>query len=116
MDIYEKARDSGRVRNPAAVPVDFSEAKVVKTDKWLYKALVESKPMQRYLDTLISRARDSMEKIQMKADVALQIEWVIALDNSGSMAMYERNVQETLALVIEFLRKMECRFAVRHFV
>jgi hypothetical protein len=44
---------------------------------------------------------------------ACQLEWLIALDNSGSMSIYERNVCETLALVMEFLRKMECRFAVR---
>jgi hypothetical protein len=29
------------------------------------------------------------------------------------MSIYERSVCETLALVMEFLRKMECRFAVR---
>jgi hypothetical protein len=43
------------------------------------------------------------------------MEWAIALDNSGSMCLHENDVRETLALVIEFLRKIECRFAVARF-
>ncbi len=42
----------------------------------------------------------------------LKMEWVIVLDNSGSMVRHEWSVCETLALVIEFLRKLECQFAV----
>ncbi len=42
----------------------------------------------------------------------LKQEWVIVLDNSGSMVQHERSVCETVALIIEFLRKLECQFAV----
>jgi hypothetical protein len=42
-----------------------------------------------------------------------QVEWAVVIDNSGSMAVFDRTLYETLALVFEFFRKMECRFAVR---
>ena len=73
MDIYEKAKDAGRVHNPAALPMDFSKVEVKKTDKWLYQALVEAKPMQKYLDALITQARVSMEKMQLESPVPLQV-------------------------------------------
>jgi hypothetical protein len=73
MDIYEKAKDTGKMLNPAAVPVDFSKVKVKKTDRWMYQALVEAKPMQKYLDALITQARASMEKMQLESPVPLQV-------------------------------------------
>ena len=48
----------------------------------------------------------------MRLAQSLKMEWVIVVDNSGSMVRHEWSLCETLTLVIEFLRKLECQFAV----
>ena len=64
LDIYDRAKDPGRARNPAAVPVDFSSARVNKPEKWTYDLLVESQPLQQYIQAVVGRARREIEEIQ----------------------------------------------------
>jgi hypothetical protein len=56
-----------------------------------------------------------MEVIQLASSAPLTIEWVVAVDNSGSMSVYTANVCELLALVFEFFCKVEHRFSVATF-
>ncbi len=65
MDVFHRGTDGGRARNPAAVTVDYSQLQVVQQDKWTYQMLVESRPLQQYLDAIVTRARVFMEQLQL---------------------------------------------------
>jgi hypothetical protein len=72
VDIYEKAKSSGRMHNPAAFPVDFHKERI-RTGRWQYQALANAKPMQKFLDALVTQARAGLEKMQLESPVPIKV-------------------------------------------
>eukprot|EP00899_Mesostigma_viride_P017508 jgi/Mesvir1/25759/Mv01936-RA.3 len=101
-----------------AVMGNLSSAKGHKRgDKWTYERLAECRSMQGMINEVLRLYRRQFETLYLRSTLqgALVFEWVILLDNSGSMAPYQAAVQETLVLLLEVLRKLEIHVAVARF-
>lgn len=125
LDLYELLRKAGAGKtsrsNPAALIDTVDEAALraaaqKKDRKWTYKRLADSKTLTKFVQRVTSRFRDSFRDLQdAVGSESHEFEWCVLIDNSGSMSMYQRQVAETLAVVIEVLRKLEIKFAVARF-
>lgn len=53
--------------------------------------------------------RFCLERLYSRTTAQPQFEWAIALDNSGSMGIVEVETKFALVILIEVLRRLECR-------
>lgn len=67
------------------------------------------------IQNLLERFRKRMQLLRDQTQKVHRFEWCVLVDNSGSMGRLDRQVQETLVLLMETLRRMECRFAIGRF-
>lgn len=64
---------------------------------------------------VVSDFRKEFENLYKKTTDHHEFEWCILVDNSGSMGTKASQSAETLVVLIEVLRKLECRFAIGRF-
>jgi hypothetical protein len=90
--------------------VDRSATPQQKAEKWTYQLLTECKP----LCSLIRSTTNELHKIIDKLHNH-QFEWVVLVDNSGSMMSKKNQVFEAITVFVEVLRKLECPFSIVRF-
>ena len=61
----------------------------------------------------VLRGSVALAAAEARADVRLEV--LLLVDNSGSMVLAEQHVYEALVLLVETLRRAECRFAIGRF-
>lgn len=112
-EIIAKAGIQNRVNNPQALvlPEEFKPCKE-KSEKWTYQLLAESKPLMSMAADLVSACRVLLAAHLQNKGKPLDIEWAIVVDNSGSMVRVADECAQTVVILIEALRRVECRFAV----
>ncbi|KAJ1469632.1 hypothetical protein T484DRAFT_1918945 [Baffinella frigidus] len=103
-----RRRGAALVENPK---VQFIEAGD-KVDSWTYQRLVDCAPIAEYINRVLFTIRDTIPKFFQKAKHAYQFEFLICIDNSGSMYNKAKEVHEALVVLIEVMRKLEFRFAI----
>lgn len=108
-----KAGMQNRVTNPQALvlPDEFKPRKE-KHEKWTYQLLAESKAIMSMTAGLVSACRMQLAAHLQNEGRPLNIEWAIVIDNSGSMVRVADECAQTVVILIEALRRLECRFAV----
>lgn len=108
-----KAGVQNRVTNPQALvlPDEFQPRKAPQ-EKWTYQLLAESEALTSMSADLISTCRMLLAVHLENEGKPLNIEWAIVIDNSGSMVRVADECVQTLVILIETLRRLECRFAV----
>eukprot|EP00397_Hematodinium_sp_SG-2012_P000165 GEMP01000165.1.p1 GENE.GEMP01000165.1~~GEMP01000165.1.p1 ORF type:complete len:2228 (+),score=410.75 GEMP01000165.1:779-7462(+) len=114
-DLYKKAKASAKDRTVGMVADALPEKKVTPEHKWTYEMLVESSALSRISALLCEEVRSMFETHYQDTRTAPMFEFCLLFDNSGSMIRLANQVQEALVLLIETLRKLECRFAVARF-
>jgi hypothetical protein len=105
-------RQKRRNAQPVADPVSCRIKPGEKDKKWTYQRLVECEQMTKNIESVLRVMRTSIPEFFQKAKHPYQFEFLVCVDNSGSMASKERFVIEALVVLIEVLRKLEFRFAV----
>jgi len=117
-DFSRLYKDAGSVRRevgPLNIADPVKATPVQKSDKWTFELLIESKPLIKYTHMVLEEFRKSHERIYKKTGVHHRLEWCLLVDNSGSMMTKATQSAEALAVVIQVLRWMECRFAIARF-
>lgn len=83
--------------------------------KYTYQALMETDELTRFTQMVVNDLRVYFERFHEHTLQRQELEWVIMVDNSGSMSSKRTQTAEALLLAIETLRRLECRFAVWRF-
>ena len=91
------------------------QSAVDKDVKWKYQRLAESRPMQQMCRRIVKQFTGIFQTLYEFHKQETVFEWLILVDNSGSMGLKELQVTESLVLMMEVLRKLECRFGVIRF-
>jgi hypothetical protein len=83
--------------------------------KWTYQRLSESEPLEQLTFRLISNVREKFKSHYEASHRFQKFEILLLVDNSGSMSAYEHHLMESLVMLMESLRRLECSFAVARF-
>ena len=86
-----------------------------KQKKWSYQMLLETDALMKYTRQVINDFRGYFKHFHDHSLQRQELEWVIMVDNSGSMHSKKTQTAEALVLAIESLRRLECRFSVWRF-
>lgn len=114
IDFYKKGRKIGDTGGFLADTIDV-QAEKQKNEKWTYQLLVECKPLTKFVSNVLQYIRAIFAQFHAKTADHHEFEWCIMVDNSGSMGTKKNQTAEALVVLIEVLRKLECRFAVVRF-
>eukprot|EP01127_Copromyxa_protea_P008978 TRINITY_DN2080_c0_g1_i4.p1 TRINITY_DN2080_c0_g1~~TRINITY_DN2080_c0_g1_i4.p1 ORF type:complete len:7466 (-),score=1064.85 TRINITY_DN2080_c0_g1_i4:44-22441(-) len=114
IDFYKKGRKIGDNGGFLANAITAQPQKD-KSEKWTYQLLVECKPLTKLVSYVLRDIRTIFEKFHSKTADHHEFEWCIMVDNSGSMGTKKNQTAEALVVLIEVLRKLECRFAIVRF-
>jgi len=90
------------------------EKKRPLNEKWTYQLLAESIAMDRWIRVSVKSFRDQFTMLQSSRTIH-RFQFLCIVDNSGSMSIVESEIQESLVLLMEVLRLLECEFAVGRF-
>lgn len=114
-DIYTKAAAArvGALSGPSAPLIIQPQAN--KQKKWSYQLLLESDALMKFTRLVINEFRGYCKAFHEHTLQQQELEWVIMVDNSGSMGSKKTQTAEALVLAIETLRRLECRFFVWRF-
>jgi len=82
-----------------------------KIERWTYQRLVDCKPLSRMVGHVLKEYQDVFPKLAV-GDIRHTFEWLLVLDNSGSMVLHANPMFQAMAVMIEVLRRIECKFAV----
>ena len=119
VDFNEFYKNAKSTKRDANYFVDIEEPWIAPpppaSEKWTYQLLAESEPMTRLCKMALDQFRGRFEDFQQRVSEYHQFEWLILVDNSGSMSLNRNQLSETLVFVMETLRKLECRFAIGRF-
>ncbi|KAK3259693.1 hypothetical protein CYMTET_31322 [Cymbomonas tetramitiformis] len=83
--------------------------------KYTYQLLAESRVLQRYGALIVREFRGQFEALYRCTERSHTVEWLLLLDNSGSMLTKRKPVAEAVALMTQSLQRLECPFAVGRF-
>ena len=83
--------------------------------KCSYQSLLETDELTKFTQQVVNELRVYFERFHEHTLQQQQLEWVLMVDNSGSMSSKRTQTAEALVLAIETLRRLECRFAVWRF-
>ena len=113
--VYSKAPPErvGALSGPSA-PLT-AQPPADKHKKWSYQLLLETDALMKYIRLVINEFRGYFKAFHEHTLQRQELEWVIMVDNSGSMAGKKTQTAEALVLAIETLRRLECRFSVWRF-
>jgi hypothetical protein len=119
-DISQLYKDVKNLRHQNEIidldkPLDSSATSNEKPERWTYGLLAQSNSMTKLVSTILNSFMDTYYEYNEKNSSIEQIEWCIMIDNSGSMAPKVNSIFETLVVIIEILRRLECKFAIARF-
>ncbi|CAM4962146.1 unnamed protein product [Rotaria socialis] len=84
--------------------------------QWLsYQKLASCRSINSVIDIICGEVRNKLSDLFNKFSNPITFEWVIMIDNSGSMSIYDNYIHEAVISILETLRKLECRVAVGRF-
>ena len=110
-EMYAKAgKRQRRGKNAAAGRVGDREVLTRKPEKWTYQKLADTAIIMRYTDMVVKACRTRIDEHTLGG-----IEFCVLIDNSGSMSPFANQMYETVVLLMESLRRLECRFSVYRF-
>lgn len=114
-DLYTKAA-AEHIGATAGVSVPLRTNHLAdKHKKWSYQMLLETDALMKYTRQVINDFRGYFKHFHDHSLQRQELEWVIMVDNSGSMHSKKTQTAEALVLAIETLRRLECRFSVWRF-
>eukprot|EP00743_Colponemidia_sp_Colp-15_P013099 GILK01015097.1.p1 GENE.GILK01015097.1~~GILK01015097.1.p1 ORF type:complete len:1309 (+),score=173.68 GILK01015097.1:591-3929(+) len=116
-DLYKNAPKRRRQNIASTIADPLQVQPEGRVEKWTYQLLAESKPLSRFVSMVVRDFRALFERFYSKSSVHIrhEIEWCVMMDNSGSLSPRINQCAEALVVVLEVLRKLECRFAVARF-
>jgi len=106
--VPQRMREAQFVQDPLKMRIEANE----KDRRWKYQRLAQCKAMATYITYVIKNLREQISEFQQTEQRVNQFEFLICIDNSGSMGTKERAVTESIVVLIEVLRKLEFRFAI----
>lgn len=116
VDLYKGKPSNKRQYVPAiADPVVLNPDAGKLGKKWGYQRLAETKSIIKFTNLVLKHFRALHERLHEGTDERHEFEWCILVDDSGSMSPFSNQSAEALVIMIEVLRKLECRFAVARF-
>ncbi|CAF2105696.1 unnamed protein product [Rotaria magnacalcarata] len=86
-----------------------------QSDTWWYQKLVSCRAINSVIDIICGEVRNKLSDLFNKFSNPITFEWVIVIDNSGSMSIYENCIHEAMIIILETLQKLEFRVAVGRF-
>jgi len=89
--------------------------RTTQVEKWTYQLLVESEPLTRLISDVLKTFYIQYDALHSKTTDHHEFDWCIMVDNSGSMSSKRDQAAEALVVLIEVLRKLECRFCIVRF-
>lgn len=93
------------------LPPEF-EPKKGRLDKWTFQMLMESPALSGMAHEVTTVCRTLLATYLCKAQSPLDIQWCFIFDSSGSMVTVADGCAEALCVIVETMRRLECRFAV----
>ncbi|UJR19420.1 hypothetical protein I4U23_022550 [Adineta vaga] len=115
-DLYQGGSYHEKQKNPMAVyNTKLEELLNVPSQIWSYQKLASCESINSVIDNICATVRDPLSDMFNKFPNPVVFEWVIMIDNSGSMSIYENYIREALIIILETFRKLECRVAVGRF-
>ncbi|CAF1681318.1 unnamed protein product, partial [Rotaria sordida] len=115
-DIYQAGSYHEKQKNPMAIyNTKLEELLNIQSNTWSYQKLASCQSINFVIDKVCAEIRDQLSDLFNKCSNSVVFEWVIMIDNSGSMSIYENYIYEALIIMLETLRKLECRVAVGRF-
>lgn len=83
--------------------------------KCTYQRLVECQSIQNMIAIALNQLRNLLVEVYDRSASQQRIEVVMLIDDSCSMAVFEHHMYPTIALLIEVLRRLECKVAIGRF-
>ncbi|CAF1634116.1 unnamed protein product [Rotaria magnacalcarata] len=115
-DIYQAGSYHEKQKNPMAVyNKKLEDLLNSQSNTWSYQKLASCQSINVLIDTICAQVRNNLSDLFNQFPKPITFEWVIMIDNSGSMSIYENYIQEAIIIILETLRKLECRVAVGRF-
>jgi uncharacterized protein YegL len=82
---------------------------------WTYQKLTECRSLQKMMSIVSGKLRSLLVHIHENSIVPVRFQILCLVDDSNSMAVFEHQMKETMVLLIEVLRHIECPFAIGRF-
>ena len=115
-NIYQAGSYHEKQKNPMAVyNKKLEDLLNSQSNTWSYQKLASCQSINFMIDKICGEVRNKLSDLFNKVSNPITFEWVIMIDNSGSMSIYENYIHEALIIILETLRKLECRVAVGRF-
>jgi uncharacterized protein YegL len=93
------------------LPPEF-EPRKGKHERWTYQLLAESPALCEMARIVTSNCRALLARFLLEARQPLDVQWLIIFDSSGSMTTVQDGCAEALCVLVEALRRLECKFAI----
>jgi MoxR-like ATPase/uncharacterized protein YegL len=113
-DVFKVSNNRNRQLHYSAIE-QIKPPKPTKKGTWTYQKLAESRALQTMISLVVEELRKVLVEVYESASKPVRIEVLCLIDDSCSMAAFEHDIFETVVLMIEVLRRLECRFAVGRF-
>jgi len=112
--LHRSAEDGLLKQTVADAPALTRQANVSK-EKWTFQRLCQSKNIKGLVDSVVTSLREEFRLLYDVVRDPQVVEVLLLVDNSGSMSIIRPMLFETLAIVMESMRRVELRFAVARF-
>ena len=120
----QKDLDYDGIRNRKDDVLDLEESKIAQIDskflskkpeQWTYSMLKDSKTLMNITLEMVKSVMNTYHDFIEKNNQKNQIEWCIFVDNSISVKPKANSIIQSLVVLCEVLRRLECKFAVSKF-
>jgi len=123
----EKGKDSQKdldytgIRKRTDDILDLEESKIAqiesnkRPEQWTYTMLKDSKILMNVTLEMVKSVMNTYHDFIEKNNQINQIEWCIFVDNSISVKPKANSILQSLVVLCEVLRRLECKFAVAKF-
>lgn len=113
-DLYNAERTLRRHAESSKIP-DVVIHQPKRTGRWTYQKLAECRAMQKMMMIVSGSLRNLMVQLHDNVESPVKFQILCLIDDSYSMTFFEHQMKETIVLLIEVLRHLECPFAIGRF-
>ncbi|KAK9850465.1 hypothetical protein WJX84_007216 [Apatococcus fuscideae] len=118
-DLVAAYAQAAASKKASSVVVDTSlpctEHKDLKGSPSDYQRLAQTELLQNSCRLVLRNFQAFFQQFHDKVQQHQDVEWIIMVDNSGSMKSKRIQVAEAIVIIAETLRRIECRFGVWRF-
>ena len=112
--ISTRKDDTINLEETKKVEID-KESLLKKPEQWTYTMLKDSKALMNITLEMVKSVMNTYHDFIEKNNQINQIEWCIFVDNSISVKPKANSIIQSLVVLCEVLRRLECKFAVAKF-